>query len=375
MTEYNSDPPPTTLSTSTVDLAIRLGFLCLVGYWSLRVIAPFLTILLWSAILTVALYPVFHWLARWLRRPGIAAALVTLLCLMIIVGPVAWLGFGLIGAISSLIKGLDAGQLAIPLPPDTVKAWPLVGERLYSFWSLAATNLKAALIELAPQLTPVGSKLLDVAQSAFLGLLELLVSIVVAGCLFTRGPQFVDAFGAFLSRVLSHRGKETVQLVGATIRNVSRGVVGVALLQSILAGAGFLAADIPSASVFAFLTLLLSIAQIGPAILLIPIVLWSWTAMEAKYALFFTAYMIPVGLIDNVLRPLLMGRGLATPMPIIMIGVIGGTIAYGIVGLFFGPMVLSVAWAVMLAWVWGEQPGLQEPLGPERNEANRQASV
>jgi predicted PurR-regulated permease PerM len=146
-------------------------------------------------------------------------------------------------------------------------------------------------------------------------------------------------------------------------------------LQSILAGAGFLAADIPSASVFAFLTLLLSIAQIGPAILLIPLVLWSWTAMEAKYALFFTAYMIPVGLIDNVLRPLLMGRGLATPMPIIMIGVIGGTIAYGIVGLFFGPMVLSVAWAVMLAWVWGEQPGLQEPLGPERNEANRQASV
>ena len=361
MTEFDNDPLRTRFSTSTIDLAIRLGFLCLVGYWSLRVIAPFLTILLWSAILTVALYPVFDWLARWFGRPGLAAALVTALCLIIIVGPVAWLGFGLIGAIGSLMKALDAGQLTIPLPADSVKAWPLVGERLYSIWSLAATNLKAALIELAPQLTPVGGKLLDVAQSAFLGLLELLVSIVIAGCLFTRGPQFVDAFGAFLSRVLSYHGKETVQLVGATIRNVSRGVVGVALLQSILAGIGFLAADIPSASVFAFLTLLLSISQIGPAVLLIPITIWSWTTMDAKYALLFTAYMIPVGLIDNVLRPLLMARGLTTPMPIIMIGVIGGTIAYGIVGLFFGPMVLSVAWTVMVAWVWGEnnQPELQ----------------
>jgi predicted PurR-regulated permease PerM len=375
MTGYNNDLSRTTFSTSTIDLAIRLGFLCLVGYWSLKVIAPFLTILLWSAILTVALYPVFDWLARRLPRPGLAAALVTLLCLMVIVGPVAWLGFGLIGAIGSLIKALDAGQLVIPLPADSVKLWPLVGEKLHSIWSLAATNLKAALIELAPQLTPVGGKLLDVAQSAFLGFLELLVSIVVAGCLFTRGPQFVDAFSAFLGRVLSHRGKETVQLVGATIRNVSRGVVGVALLQSILAGAGFLAANVPSASVFAFLTLLLSIAQIGPSILLIPITIWSWTAMEAKYALLFTAYMIPVGLLDNVLRPLLMARGLTTPMPIIMVGVIGGTIAYGIVGLFFGPMVLSVAWAVMVTWVWADNPGLAPQYGPDAEKASSEIST
>jgi predicted PurR-regulated permease PerM len=165
----------------------------------------------------------------------------------------------------------------------------------------------------------------------------------------------VAASTAFLGRVLSHRGKEMVQLVGATIRNVSRGVVGIGLLQSILAGVGFLAAGFPSASVLAFLTLLLSIAQIGPAILLIPITVWSWTAMDTKPALFFTLYMVFVGVIDNVLRPLVMARGLTTPMPIIMIGVIGGIIAYGIVGLFFGPMVLSVAWAVMVVWMQGEE--------------------
>ena len=158
---------------------------------------------------------------------------------------------------------------------------------------------------------------------------------------------------AFLSRVLSHRGKELVQLAGATIRNVSRGVVGIALLQSLLAGAGFLAAGIPAAGMLAFVALLLGIVQIGPAILFLPIVVWSWTAMDTTHALIFTAYMVPVGLIDNVLRPVLMARGLTTPMPVIVVGVIGGTIAMGIVGLFFGPIIVSVAWVVLVAWVQG----------------------
>jgi len=163
----------------------------------------------------------------------------------------------------------------------------------------------------------------------------------------------VDALSVFLDRALSQRGKEFVQLAGATVRNVSRGVVGIALLQAVLAGAAFLAVGIPAASVLAFAALLLGILQVGPAILFLPIVVWSWTAMETMQALIFTAYMIPVGLIDNVLKPILMARGLTTPMPVIMVGVIGGTIAYGIVGLFFGPIVLSVAWAVMVAWAQG----------------------
>jgi len=348
----DQDPARTTLSATTIDLAIRLGFIGLLGYFSFHVIAPFLRIGLWSAVLAVALYPLFDWLAGRLT-PRLAAALVALLCLIIVVGPVTWLGFGMIGGVRSLLTLLEAGQPAIPLPSESVKGWPLVGERLHQMWSLAATNIKVALTEVAPMLKPVGGKLLDIAQGVFLGLLELLVSIVVAGCLFTRGPQLVDALSAFLGRVLSHRGKELVQLAGATIRNVSRGVVGIALLQALLAGAGFLAAGIPAAGVLTFVALVLGIVQIGPGILFIPIVVWSWTAMETTHALIFTAYMIPIGLIDNVLKPFLMARGLVTPMPVIMVGVIGGTIAYGIVGLFFGPIVLSVAWAVMVAWVRG----------------------
>jgi len=338
------------LSEANVDLAIRFGFIALLGYWSFRVISPFLTIGLCSATLAVALYPLFDRLAGRVS-PRVAASLITLLCLTIVIGPVMWLGFGMISGLETLVAELNAGQLAIPFPPDSVKTWPVIGARVHQLWILAATNIKVALAEVAPMLKPVGAKLVGMSEGAFFGLLELLVSIVIAGFLFSRGPQLIDALSVFLGRALGLHGKELVQLAGATIRNVSRGVIGISFLQAFLAGAGFLAAGIPAASVLAFVTLFLGIIQIGPTILFIPIVVWSWLVMETRHALMFTAYMVPVGLIDNALRPLLMARGLTTPMPVILVGIIGGTIAYGIVGLFFGPIVLSVAWAVMKAWV------------------------
>jgi len=148
-----------------------------------------------------------------------------------------------------------------------------------------------------------------------------------------------------MRRIFGHRSEEMLRLAGSTVRNVSRGVVGISLVQSFLAGLGFLAVGIPGAGFFSFIALVLGIIQIGPTILFIPIVLWSWTTLDTTNALIFTAYMVAVGLIDNVLRPFVMAHGLATPMPIIFIGVVGGTLAYGISGLFLGPIVLSVTWA------------------------------
>jgi predicted PurR-regulated permease PerM len=352
MAEVKGDGPgPTLLGVTHVDLIIRLGLLGLVGYWSLKVIAPFLTIVLWSAILTVALYPVFDWLARLTRRRRLAAALITSLCLLIVVGPVTWLGFGLAGGVGSLMQQLDAGLFSVPQPPATIKDWPLIGEHVHRLWTLAATNIGAMLVQIAPHLKPIAAKLLSIAEDIGLGLLEFVASIIVAGFLFCPGPRIVDALRALSRRVLSDRGEDMVQLAGATVRNVSRGVVGIALLQSILAGVGFLAAGVPAAGVFAFLALLLAIAQVGPGILLIPIVIWSWTTMETVHALIFTLYMVVVGVMDNILRPILMARGLTTPMLVIVLGVVGGIIAYGIIGLFVGPIVLSVAWELFKAWM------------------------
>ena len=142
------------------------------------------------------------------------------------------------------------------------------------------------------------------------GLLQFLASIIIAGFLFCPGPQLVDGLTQFMERVFPPRGTEMVQLAGATVRNVSRGIIGISLLQSFLAGAGFLIAGIPAAGLLAFVSLVLAIVQIGPAVVFLPIIIWSWTSMSTVNALMFTAYMIPVGLLDNLLKPVLMARRL-----------------------------------------------------------------
>ena len=343
----------TALSAEAVDIAIRVGLLALLAYWSWAIIAPFITILVWSAILAVALYPLFDWLKKRLNRPRLAALLVTLLCVFVVLAPLVWLGFGLLNGVEFAANKLEAG-ITVPLPPDSVKEWPLIGEQAYRLWTRAVTDISAQLAQLAPAFKPVALWLLELASNVLVGLLKFLLSIIVAGFLFCPGPKLVKALAQVMDHILRPRGTEMVQLAGATIRNVSRGVIGVALLQSFFAAAGFLVAGVPAAGLLSFASLVLGIVQIGPAILFLPIIVWSWMTMDTASAFMFTAYMLPVGLIDNFLRPILMARGLATPMPLIIIGVIGGTIAYGIVGLFFGPIVLSVAWELAVAWMYGD---------------------
>jgi predicted PurR-regulated permease PerM len=355
-TQEDKNPAPPRIASLTADAAIRIGLLGLLLYWSLKVIGPFLTVALWSAILTVALYPVFDWLAERLGSRRWAATLITLLCLVIVIGPVTWLGLGLIGSVDFVVRGFDSKIFSIPLPADSIKAWPLIGEQVHRLWTLAATDVKAILLEVAPALKPLGSKLLEVAGTVVFGLLEFVAAIIIAGFLYAPGPHLAASLRALLRRVFGQRSEEMLRLSGSTIRNVSRGVVGIALVQSFLAGLGFLAAGVPSAGLFSFIALVLGIIQIGPTILFIPIVLWSWTTLETTNALIFTAYMVAVGVVDNVLRPFVMAHGLTTPMPIIFVGVIGGTLAYGISGLFLGPIVLSVTWALLVAWVQDDGP-------------------
>jgi predicted PurR-regulated permease PerM len=341
---------------TVVELTIRLGVLGLLLYWSFFLIRPFITIAIWSVVLTVALYPVYDWIVNRLGgRRRLAAALLTLINLMIVIGPATWLALGLIDSLRTVSDRLDLSMLELPPPPIPVKDWPLIGEPIYQFWNLASTNLQAALAKIAPQLKPLGSLLVQIAADAGTGILKFFIAIVVAGFLFSPAPLLVDALRSFSRTVAAGRGEKFVQSAGATIRAVSRGVIGISVLQAFLAGLGVMAVGIPGASLITSAVLVLGIIQIGPSIVLIPLTIWSWFGLETMTAFLFTAYMIPVSLLDNVLRPLVMGRGLDAPMLIILIGVIGGTISYGITGLFLGPIVLAVVWELFVAWITGHE--------------------
>ena len=335
-----------------IQLVIRLGLLAFLIYWTILLIRPFVPILAWSIVLAVALYPVFSFLSKLLGgRPKLAAAILTLINLGIVIGPATWLGLSALEGVKEFARNLGAGNLAIPSPPESINSWPLIGPSLYEFWNQASSNIRAALREVAPYLKPLAGVLLALAGNAGVGLLKFILSVALAGFLFPYGSQLVEAGKSFLYRIVPEQSEHFLELTGATIRAVSQGVIGVAIIQSLLAGIGFKLAGIPSAGLLAFAVMILSIIQVGAAIVLVPVVIWIWTDKDFTTALLLTVFLGLVGIIDNILKPLVMKRGLTTPTLVIFVGVIGGTLAHGIVGLFVGPIILSLAWELTAAWI------------------------
>jgi len=335
-----------------VQFVIRLGLLGLLILWTFIVIRPFVPILCWSAVLAVAFHPVFAWLAGRLGgRPRTASAVLTLVTLGIVIGPAAWLGLSAVEGIRDLAGQIGSGDLVLQAAPEQVRNWPLIGPQLYAIWNEAYTNIRAALREVAPYLKPLAGMMLSFAGNTGIGMLQFLLSVIVAGFLLPHGAQLVAALRGFLLRIVPDQSEQFLELAGATIRAVSQGVIGVAIVQALLAGIGFKLAGIASAGLLAIIVLLLSIVQIGGAIVLLPVIIWIWMDKDVTVALLLTIYLVVVGLLDNILKPLLMGRGLTTPTLVILIGVIGGTLAHGIIGLFIGPIILSVAWELATAWM------------------------
>ncbi len=333
-------------------LAIRLGLLAFLVYWSFVLVRPFIPIFAWSVVLAVALYPAFNWLSVHLGgRPKLAAAIITSVNLAIVIGPATWLGLGLIESLQSFAGQLDSGSLIVPSPPDSVKDWPIVGVQVHALWDQASTNLRAALSQIAPHLKPLAGPVFAFAGSASVSTLKFIGSVVIAGFLFPTGPRLVVAIRSIQARLQLQRGQDFVALAGATIRTVSQGVIGIAIVQSLLVGVGLKLAGVASAGVLAFAVLVLAIMQIGSAVVLLPVIIWIWATKDFMAALLITIYLLVVGLADNVLKPMLMGRGLSTPALVIFIGLLGGTIAHGIVGLFVGPIILAVAWELTAAWI------------------------
>jgi len=349
---------PSRSGEDVIRIAIRLGLLVLLIYWSLVLLHPFLPVLAWAAVLAVALNPAYAWLTAHLgNRPRIAAFITSLALLAVFVAPATWLGIGLVDGLRNISDQLMSGDIALPSPPASVRDWPVIGVSLYDFWTTASDNLVVAFRELAPYLKPLAGPILTIAGSVGTGTIKFLLSVILAGFFLPSGPRLVAGVRTILTRIVPQRSADFMALAGATIRTVTQGVIGVAVIQALLAGAGLKIAGVPHSGVLAFAILVLGIVQIGAAPILFPVIIWIWTVKSADVAILITIYLVLAGLSDNALRPLMMGRGLSTPVLVIFMGVLGGTLAHGIVGLFVGPIVLAVAWELLMAWGRDEASG------------------
>jgi predicted PurR-regulated permease PerM len=320
-------------------------------YASVRLIEPFLAVFLWSVVIAVALAPVYEWLKRSLGGRGrLAAGLVTIVALSVVLGPVAALAGNFVESLGKLIQAFNHGHLSIPLPSTAVADLPIVGPRLHEFWTLASTNIEDAVRRAGPTLLPAGEAILGILADVSLDLVSFLAAVLLSGFLYVPGHKLAERGKQLAGRIIAPRGAQFVDMAGATIRNVSRGVVGVAALQMVLAGVVMQIAGVPASGLAAFSILMLAIMQIGALPVVLPVLIWAWFQMPIEWTVFLTVTLIPIGLIDNILKPLLMSRGLTTPTLVIFVGVIGGTISYGLIGLFLGPIVLSVFYDLILAW-------------------------
>lgn len=352
------------ISQFVIDLAIRLALLAGVTYASLLLLRPIAGMLLWSVILAVAAYPLFAALQRLLRLgSGLTAALLSTVLLVVLLAPVVLLADSAVVSLDDYARLLMRGEPILPPPPESMREWPMVGARLYDFWMNATNDLRTLLRTHVGQVASLGRWVGGIAAGVAFEVLQFVVAIVISGVLLAYADRLGATAGQIAGRITRSRGRHFLEITASTIRNVSQGVIGVALLQSALLGVGMLVAGIPFAGALTFVALVLAIVQIGPNIVMIPVIIWAWFSLPLGWAALFTAYTAPLLLLDNVLRPILMARGLRTPMAIILAGVVCGTLTGGLIGLFVGPVVLAVFYDLVTAWAASRLPEAPEALG------------
>ena len=334
----------------TLLAVLLLMALIVASFWILR---PFLLSVIWAMMIVVATWPLMLKLQTRVRRRAVAVTVMSIGMLLVFFAPVVLMIDALADNTDTIAGWAHTAATApIPPPPEWVRGLPLVGDKIASVWTAIAEAGKGELAaRVAPYATDAAKWLARAAGSLGLLGVQLLLTVVISVILYSRGEAARAALIGFGSRLAGDSGKRVVLLAGAAIRAVALVVVVTALTQTVLAGIGLAAAGVPFAGFLTAVILLFCIAQIGPMVVLIPAVIWLFWNEHTGWGSALLVWSIIVGTMDNVLRPFLIRKGADLPLLLIFAGVIGGLIAFGIIGLFVGPVVLAIAYTLLSQWM------------------------
>jgi predicted PurR-regulated permease PerM len=340
------------LDTAT-EIAIRLALLALLAVWCFQIFRPFILPMISGMIIAVALVRPFGKLIGLVGgKRGLAAAIFTLAAIVLVVLPTFRIADSVVHSSLDLAEQMERDEIRIPPPNEAVRDWPLIGDRIYGAWNLAATNLDAAVARFTPQLRSAGNWALVKMRGILSAILSVIVALIVAGFMLTFAKEGEQGARTLLGRIGGERGEGIVDITAATIRSVALGVLGVALTQAALGGLGMFLVHVPGWGVWTVLILILAVMQLPPILVLAPVIFWVFSAVDnTTVAILFTVWSLIVSASDTFLKPLFLGRGLDIPMPVILIGAIGGLILYGIMGLFVGAVVLAIGYELFQAWM------------------------
>jgi predicted PurR-regulated permease PerM len=359
----SAKPTDSSATNQAIEIAIRLGLIFLILTWCLQILSPFISLIAWGAIIAVALYAPYRKLVDKLGgKEKLAVTLIAIAGIAVILVPVLSLSGSMIEGATSLGEEISAGKVSVPAPTESVQEWPLVGKKLYPVWLQASQDLGASLEKYPQQLSAIGKKMLGAAAGVGSGILQFVVSTLIAAVFLLNATAVRHSLGQIANRLTGEHGEELLDLSAATIRSVAVGVIGIAFIQAMLGGVGMLFAGVPAAGLLAIFILVLAIAQLPPILILGPVAFYVFSAESTTVAVIFLIWAIVVSSSDMVLKPLLLGRGVNVPMLVILLGAIGGMITSGIVGLFIGAVILGMGYTLFRAWVqWGEEPTNDEP--------------
>ena len=365
----NSQPHPATAAgddrTPLMNLLIRIALIVALGWACYQVLSPFLILIVWSIILGVTLYPIHQRIAKVVGGKQWAASLILAVSgFLLIITPTALLMNSFADSVRGLVTSAQENTLKIPEPSTRVKDIPGVGEQLYTAWATASADLPAFIQSAQPKIGQLASFALRTVAAVGTTILLFLASFIVACILMAYGKSGWRTTQALFRRVAGEtKGEVLANLSVATIRTVALGVIGIAAIQAILVGLSLMAAGVPAAGVLSIIVLVLAIAQIPAVLITIPAIIYIWANGEHSTgsAVFYTIVLLVAGLADNFLKPIFLGRGVDAPMPVILIGALGGMASGGIIGMFVGAVALTLGYEIFMAWVWGDT----EPAEPE----------
>jgi predicted PurR-regulated permease PerM len=337
-----------------MDVLIRITLIGALALLCYRIFSPFLTLTVWSIILAVTLYPFHQWLARGVKKQWLASTIVIVIGLVVIIVPVAWLVNSFADSTRGFIHAVQQNTLQIPPPRAGIESWPLVGRKIYAGWSSAHSDLPGFVQGMQPKIGDLAQRALAMVASLGKGLLLFVASFIVAGILMAYGKGAAGAGRGIFVRVAgASRGEALFKLTTSTIRAVASGIIGIAFIQALLTGVALMIAGVPAPGILAIIVLVLAIAQLPAVIVTIPAIIWIWSSGQysATAAIVHTIILLVVGLADNVLKPLMLGRGVEVPMPIMLLGALGGMATGGILGMFVGATLFALGHQLFMGWL------------------------
>ena len=343
-------------ASAVMDVFIRFALVFGLAWLCYLVLSPFLTLAVWSIVLAVTLYPLHQLVARrvW-NKQWLASLILVVVGILLIVGPTALLANSFADSVRAFVTSVQDGSLQIPPPRESVATWPVIGEKAYQAWTNVYNDLPGTVQQLQPQIGELARAALATVARVGTTILLFLASFIVASIVMAYGESGDRTATAFFTRLTGpERGPKLAELSKATIRTVALGVIGIAVIQALLVGVCLLLAGVPAAGILAIVVLVLGIAQIPSMVVALPAIIYIWASgtHDTTSAAIYTVLLVIAGLADNFLKPLLLGRGVDVPMPVVLFGALGGMAAGGILGMFVGATALALGYGVFMEWLY-----------------------